>query len=195
MSENDLDAKKIRCVQSALVAIPLYMIIVSFYLFRITPEIYEYLRQHSNLLPHNVGSLKVYFLYLIIPICLIGISIHSIKCIFWLNSDIFRGVAVAKYLFIILTLIKAMLNLIEKWPNNQFYFDIFQLSIFEWIKFIADIGQPLAEDIAIIGFLFIFYEHLKNLGNRQDYTFNHFLYEVSFGSSSFLGGEEYDWRI
>lgn len=197
------DKEKLAGLRGALLVMPFYMLSLLFVLFA--------LWQGSGV-KVSAPLLKVGFGALII---MVGISARSWQCLKWISTDPYRATAMGKKLFLLFIVLSSLDTLIADWPSDKFegplsalsteqvtygYSDQRQIYVVDpnqtelveagfwaWLAFIFDFASQLIEELAIFAFISVLYVKLR--GSRQDFSWDHFLHEVSFGK----WGTEYKW--
>jgi len=159
----------------------------------------------------NAGVIKVAIPALIV---LAGVSVRSWQCLAWLKSDPYRASAMGKKLFLIFLVLATLDTVISEFPTARFEGPLsavrteqvtygystqtlyvvdpdqtvtYEPNFFWFIGYLFTVGQQLIEHIAIYAFIALLYNHLRK--GRTEFTWDHFLAEVSWGKY----GTQYNW--
>jgi DNA-directed RNA polymerase subunit RPC12/RpoP len=198
------DKEKMAGLRGALLVMPLYMLSLLFLLFTLW---------QSTGFKANPAVAKLGWFALII---LIGVSARSWQCLRWIHTDPYKAVAFGKKLFLIFIVLSCLDTLISEWPSDKFegplsalstervsygYYDQRQLYVVDpnetmlieagfwaWLSFLFTFASQLVEELAIFAFISVLYTRLR--GSRPDFSWDHFLNEISFGK----WGTKYNWR-
>jgi hypothetical protein len=197
------DKEKMAGLRGALLVMPLYMLYLLFLLFTLW---------QSTGLKANPAMAKLGWFALII---LFGVSARSWQCLRWIQTDPYKAVAFGKKLYLIFIVLSCLDTLISEWPSDKFegplsalsteqvshgYYDqrklhvvdpnetmVIKAGYWEWLSFLFSLASQLMEKLAVFAFISVLYTRLR--GRRPEFTWDHFLNEISFGK----WGAKYNW--
>lgn len=197
------DDRKLWGLRGAMLVMPLFMFYVAVFLFHFWEAI-----------DIRMGT-WVFKVAIPLFLILLGVSLRSLQCIFWLKSDPYRAAAIGKNLFLIFLILATLSTIIGEFPKahiqapldavferpsyntfggstTEYILNVNEAFVYKpnflwWVGYLLAVSQQLIEHLAIYSFVVLLYHSLK--GPRPHFGVEHFLNEISFGKY----GKAYAW--
>jgi hypothetical protein len=202
--------QKLEGAVSAFLAVPLYMLAAGLVAASLLVAL---ARESPEAASRFGGPLGKYVL--VFYVALLGIGVRSLQCVFLLESNPFRAVAMGRYVFGLYLAVSLPFAAYHAWPRAEVTAarrDVFKTSIdfrgqarevlvmdparasekrpggLDYLRVLFAKGSELVEKLAILIFLQAVYRRLK--GDQPDYALGHFWHDVTFG----WYGAAYPWK-